>query len=345
MTDNIIERLDLTGIQGVLDDTVHNTVVNFPELIRSAVFGELDLSMTGLMDITSRLVFGQLTANASLMRNLVVIGLLAAVLRLLTEHFKTKEVGELGFYLCYAVSLSILLTSFRLGADIVVNMVSVLSRLMYAAAPIMIGLMVLTGRVSSALFNPLLIFMIMFMSYAVSAVFLPATMVTASIGMVSNITKKDMLSRLTEFCTLVIRWSSRGLMGLFIAVFALQKISLPIADNLALGTTRAAVKAIPGVGGIMESAVTTVINFSTAAKSGFLVALLIAIVVICGGELLKLLAFVLMYKFIAALLQPVCDPRFVKCVDAAAEFSAIILELGVIVVVLFMFAAIMLLAF
>jgi len=59
----------------------------------------------------------------------------------------------------------------------------------------------------------------------------------------------------------------------------------------------------------------------------------------------KLTALIFIYKFVAAIVQPICDKRIVKCLDTIGGYVGILLGICVMVIVMFTIALMLLVTF
>jgi stage III sporulation protein AE len=140
-------------------------------------------------------------------------------------------------------------------------------------------------------------------------------------------------------------WTLRGIIGVFALLLGLQKISAPIINNLAIQTARNAVGAVPLVGGALNAAVDTVLHWGQAARSAVLVALVLVICVTLAVPLIKMLALMLVYRIVAAVVQPVSDSRFVQCLDSVGAYMGSMAAAGCMVGIMCVYAVVILLSF
>lgn len=332
-----LERFDLSGL---------NTGVSFSELVLKAVNGEIDLSLSGVANAGLGLFFNEFLLNAQLIRQLLVIAVLGAMLKCLSDAFKHKAAGELGFYVTYIMAVLLAFSSFQLSVGILSDLVSQLSGSMESAVPLIVSLLAMSGSVgSAAVFHPVLIFAVQMITRFISEIFIPVLLAAAVLQIVNHLAEGAPLSKLTVLIRKGADLTLKGIVFLFALLLTLQKITVPIADNLALKTAKAAANAVPVVGGALGSAVDAVLFAGSAAKHGVLAALIIVICVSAAAPLLKMLALMLTCKLTAALIQPVCDERIANCLDSIGSFTAILTGAGALVVVMFIYAVVILLLF
>jgi len=319
---------------------------SFTDWVWRAVNGELDISLGGIAEWVLRHFFEEVFLNAALIRQILLVAIISALIRCLSDSFKTKAVGELGFYVSYILIVATVFASFQVSLGILNNLVMQATGMMEASIPLMLSLTAMSGNISSAaLLNPILFMGVTIMARFVTHVFIPIVTAAAVLHVVNQLVEGEIFSKAVALMKKGSMLALKFMVFLFLSLLALQKLSAPIVNNLALRTARAAAGAVPVVGGALNSAMDTVINLSAAARSGVLVALIIVVCVAVAVPLLKLLSFMFIYKAAAALIQPVCDKRLVNCLDGLGDFIGMLLGAGVLVAVMFIFSAVILLSF
>ena len=90
------------------------------------------------------------------------------------------------------------------------------------------------------------------------------------------------------------------------------------------------ISALSGILTDLTGAISKIMLISLPVMIGVLVVLMIVIITACALPILKMMAIYIIYKISAAVVQPVCDPRIVKCIDAISSFTALALSAAVI---------------
>ena len=340
-----MDMLDFSAMQNVVDLRPYGQGFAFGTLVERAVRGELDLSPQGILTAFLSMLFREVRANMSLLRNLLVICLLSALLKNLTESFQNKGVGELGFYVCYMLLVTVLFSAFFTAASLASDVIRTLALLMQASIPLLISLMIMSGTVgAAAFFSPTLAFAVNTITIFVDGVLTPLIILSACIQIVSSMTEKQLLTNFAALLKNICTWGLRGIAAVFVAVLGLQRITAPILTNAAARSARAALSAAPVVGGVLNSAWDVVFVWAEAAKSGVMVAFIITIILACLAPALQMLALALLFKLTAALIQPICDERLITCLNEIGGFVFLLLGCLVTVMVMFILSVVILLA-
>ena len=320
---------------------------SFMELVHSAIAGQLDLSFTGLVNVFLTITFQELLVSGYLMRQLLVIAILGALMSVLTEAFTHKGANETGFYVTYIMAAALAISSFYVAVDVLTSLVARVDLIMTASIPMIMGLMTMGGNfLGAAGFQPLLFSALHIMSWFVGSVFVPLVLASAGLDIASRLSgegaKLDMLADITAK---VASWTLKGIVAVFIFLLTIQRVTAPILTNVALQTSRNVVGAVPVVGDAFTAAMDTVINFSGAARSGVLVAL---VLVLCGAliaPLIKIIVLAGIYRLVAAFLQPVADKRLVGMMECVGKHLGLMFQAAGLVGVMCIYTVILLLSF
>lgn len=341
-----LKIFDLDSIDEAVTKTDYSSNISFTDLLVQAVKGELDLSINNLISQFFSILFNELILNGILIRDLLLIAMFSAILRIFTESFSNKAVSTLGFYVCYVVLILVLFSSFKLAISVATDLVGVVSSIMQASVPLMIGVLIMSGSVATAYaFHPIVVLVINMISLFVTYVLVPFLILGATLQIVNFLTEKEILSKLSDLIKKTSTICITGITALFLTVLTLQRISAPILNDFALKTAKSTLKSIPVVGNLLSGATDTVLYWAQAAKSGALVALLLIILIVCAIPVIKLLAMVFIYKLIAGLIQPICDERIVKCIDSIGSFTMLLTGSAVTIVIMFLFSIMIMLSF
>jgi len=335
-----LERYDI----GILD---RPNMPRFIDIVRDALSGQLDLSPTGLLNSFAGVIFGEFIANGQLIRQLIIVAILGALMSVLTEAFTHKSAGETGFYVTFLMTAALAISSFYIAVGILTGLVSLVSGIMRAAIPVMLGLMVMGGNfLGAAGFNSLLFFALQLLGWFITGMFVPLILGATALDIASKLSdegaKLDMLANLT--CKIA-SWSLKGILALFAFLLTLHRVTAPIVSNLAIRTSRNVIGAVPVVGNAFTAAMDTVVSFSQAARSGVLVALVLVLCTTVAVPLIKIFALSFIYKVVAAFLQPVADKRLVALMDSIGKHLSMLFAAAALIGVMCIYAVVIMLSF
>lgn len=344
--DNQIDLLDTNKVSSILGSSEKAYDFDFKELIKNTILGKIDISISNIMSGVLKIIFDEVYTNLKLIKQLIIIGILSAVLKALIESFESKAVGELGFYVCYISLVIVLFSSFKLAVEILENLVIKITEIIQASIPLLISALTISQNITgSYVYSTLLVFILNLVNIFMRDFFIPIIVLVSVVQIVNYLTENEMLSNLSEFIKKLVSWTLKGIAIAFISVLTIQKISAPIFNNLAVKTAKTTMNVVPVVGEVLTNSMDFILSWAQASRSGLLVALLIGIVSICAIPVLKLVALIIIYKFTAALIQPICDERIIKCIDTIGSYTGLLLGIGVTIVVMFAFSLMLMLSF
>lgn len=343
-----LDKLDLSELTTAVSRSsiAKSGNVDFNALIRSAISGSLDLSPQNIISLIASSFLSEISSMIDLLRNLILIAILSAFFKTLSGNFSQKSVSEIGFYANFAAVTALLISSFHICLSIGVSLITEVCDIMAAAAPVLVGVLAMSGSVSGAyMFSPFLLFAVNFISNLMRSLFVPAISLVFALNTVNEIAEKDIL---TKFCALarrIISWGIKTLAAVFVGIMTIQSLSSPIVNKTLLSSAKSVVGMVPLVGSALTQATDTVLAWMNAVKSGVLIAVVVVVLLICAAPLIKIAAFVFLYRLTAALIQPICDERIVDAIDGAGTFAALVLSSTAFCGLMFVFMTMMLLAF
>ncbi|MBR5793077.1 MAG: stage III sporulation protein AE, partial [Anaerotignum sp.] len=337
-----LERLETD----VVDDAAEQLDVEFgfSELLRDMLLGEFDFTFSGWKEKLADAALGEFRLQGKLLMQLVLVVLLSAILKQLSNSFQGRSVGEMGFYLCYMVLVVVILGAFHGISDVVVERVESINGVFGAMIPIFLTLLAAKGNLAQgALMGSAVMGGSAALSVAVSKIIIPAILLAISLEMADHISEKPILGKFAELLRQCISWGMKGAAMLFMLLLSLQKIGGGAVNGLAVKTAKIAVGAVPVVGNVMGGAVETAAAAAATLRSGTLVAAAGFLLLLCIPLVIKLLVIMLIFRLTAAAAEFVCEERLVECIDAAGEYTGLLLGVVFLAEGMFLFSALLLL--
>ena len=250
------EGLDTDAVDAATEEM--DAEVSFSDLLAEILSGEFDFTFANIKEKALELTFGELRMQGRLLAQLVLIVILSAILKQCSDSFQGKNVGEMGFYVCYMVLIVAILTSFYSISQSVVERMRGLCGVFGAMVPIFLVLSASSGNLTQ---GALMVLMLMggatALSVGISYVLIPAIQLSIALEMTDHISEKPILGKFAELLRQCISWGMKGAAMLFMLLLSLQKIGGGALNGLAAKTAKIAVGAVPVVGGVMGGAVET----------------------------------------------------------------------------------------
>lgn len=336
-TEFITEEIEYDEIQYVIDELFNEgNDFNFSKFIGDLIEGETDLSLTEILTAIKDGVMAEIKANINNLTSIIAIAIIAAIFTSISQAFKDNQVADAGFYVTYMLLFSVLTASFVTISGIASDTIAALLEFMEVLVPTyMMTLALSSGGTTSYVYYQLTLFLISFINVILLKIILPMINIHFIIALANNLSKEDMLSKLSELLADGVRWILKALIAVVIALNTLSGLIPPVSDELKKSGILKTAKAIPGVGEVIGGVAESVISASILLKNAVGVAGVVVILILCAVPICKLGITTLVYKMSSAIIQPISDKRLINCISAAAESSSLLLNTVIVGLVLF----------
>ncbi|OPZ93626.1 MAG: Stage III sporulation protein AE precursor [Firmicutes bacterium ADurb.Bin419] len=306
-------------------------------MIKNVAKGKFEFDITGIFNRVLMFLFQEIYLNIDILIKLIVLVIICAVLKNLQTSFMSKGVGELAFYICYIVMVSVLMVSFNGAIKVGIEIINAMVNFMYSSIPVLITLLISGGNITSGgVLQPVLIMIVQFTATIIKTVFIPLIILSTTLSIVDNISEKIQVARLASFLKHITSWALGFILTIFVAIVSLQGSLGAVVDGVTSKTTKFAISAfIPVAGKYLADAADAVIGCTLLIKNAVGVAIMIGIIAICIIPILKLLAIIVMYRMACVLLEPIAETRILKCIGEVAGSMTYVL--GIVASVAFMF--------
>ncbi len=328
--------------QGVDSAETEDLQKNFPDfsveqLLSDVSKGNSVFSLKTILIKFVELLLGEIKRTLKLLLLIPSIVILNTYMSGMQSNFGSKGAVQAAFFICYSVMAGIAAAAFmetvRCGQNVIEN-VSVFMRILI---PVSLASLASSGAVISATtFEIVLISIIEITQLAVEKLFLPLVMAATALNVANNISATFNAEKLVQMLNKTVKWGLGAMLTLFVGITGLQGIAAGSADGLTVKVTKfAASNLIPMVGGILAETVETVMNCSVVIKNAIGVVGIVAVVLIAVVPIIKVTACLILFRLCAALIQPVAEPRWVKCITEFGDSVSSVLAMAVAVVVMF----------
>ena len=298
-------------------------------------------SAADLLTLLARSFFGELYVSLSLLRQLVVIGILAAVLQRLSVSFGSRMVVDLAFAVCFLVLALVGLQSFKIAAGVAQDSVQTMVDFMHSLLPMLSTLLVAVGGITSAaVFHPLLWALVGSIASLVQRLLLPLILLSTAFSLVSQFSSELAFPKLGGLLRQVVITILGVTFIVFSGFMVVRGAIAPIADGISLRTAKYLTRTIiPIAGGMFADTLEVVVGGSLLIKNAVGIFGLVMILCLVAAPLIKVVAMVFIYKLVGAVLEPLCDKRMVQSLEIM-ESSLILVIIALATVALMFFLAI-----
>nr|WP_263325773.1 stage III sporulation protein AE [Neobacillus sp. Marseille-Q6967] len=325
LVDAQLETLDLTELKQYWEDIQNKYGGFLPESQKGSLYdfisGDKQFSFNEWGKGILKFLFHEFVANGKLLGSLILLTIFSMFLQSMQNAFESSTISKVAYSIVYMVLVILALNSFHIVIKYTNEAIGTMISFVLALIPLLLALIASSGGlISAAFFHPVILFLMNISGVFIQYVILPLLFLATLLSIVSTMSDQY---KVTQLAQLLRNWSI-GLMGLFLTVFlgviSVQGASAAITDGVAIRTAKFVTgNFIPVVGRIFTDAADTVVSASGLLKNTVGIAGVAILLIIVAFPAFKILMISFIYKFAAAILQPLGGGPVIKCLDIISK--------------------------
>lgn len=279
----------------------------------------------------------EIRTAASLMVSVFIIIIIHSIFKAISENLGNSYSSKIVYFVQYLIIVTIVVNSFVSILELTKNCISNIISFMNMLIPLMITLMLTTGTIATtSITQPILIFMVNFIGNFISNFLLPLLLVGMTISIVSNISDKVQINKLSKFLKSSVVWILGVILTIFSCTLSIEGTLSSSVDGLTGKTAKAAVSSfIPVVGKVLGDTVDSVIGCGNILKNSVGIIGVVIIIGIVLIPMIKILILWFSFKITSAVCEAVADSKIINLIDGIADSYKIILAILISVSVMF----------
>jgi len=273
-------------------------------------------------------LFAEIHNGGVLMGQIIILGIFGAVFTNFSSVFNGSQISETGFFVTYLLLFTFLTTSFFQSITIASDVVGKILDFMKVLMPtFFMAVAFAGGSVSSVAMYEFTLWIITAAQWLIGSGLIPLVRVYMILVLASHISKEEIISNLTELLEQIIGWGLKTLIGVVLGFHVIQGLVLPYVDSVKNSAVQKLIGLIPGIGQGASAVTQMILGSGVLIKNTMGMAAVIILLVIVAVPVMKLAVLMVLYRCVAAVLEPVCDKRLVSCVSAAAKGHKLLLNM------------------
>lgn len=332
-TDEILEtQQESLNIKGFITQADKYTEqvfsdINFSDFFNDAIKGDVN-NETIIKSILS-LLGKEVAQTIKTMGSIIVIIVIHSILKSVSEGLENKGISEITYYVQYILIVTLVMSNFANIVTLTKETINNLVGFSYTLLPILTTLMITTGSITSAgIIQPILLFLINFIGNIITTIILPITLIATAIGIISKISSKVQIDKLSKFFKSSVVWVLGIVLTIFVGLLSVEGSLSSSVDGVTAKTAKAAVSNfIPVVGKILGDAVETVIGCGNILKNAIGIIGVVVIIGICILPIIKVTILMFTYYLTSALCQPIADEKIISLLDQIGDTFKILLAI------------------
>lgn len=341
VVDEQLGKLGIEDVKKYWDDLVAKYGVYLPESQKGNfmefVKGEKEFSIKEWVIGLLKYLFHELVANGKLLGTLIMLTIFSALLQSLQSAFAKSSVGKIADAVVYMVLIVFALNSFYVVMTYTKDTIQTMIDFILALLPILLALIATGGGVVSvSFFHPIIVFLMNTSGMLMNYIVLPLLLLATILSIVSTMSDQYKVTKLSKLLQNV----SVSIIGIFLTIFlgvlSVQGTATAVADGIAVKTAKFVTgNFIPVVGRMFTEAADTVLSASALLKNTVGIVGVVILLLIVAFPAIQIFCIAFIYKFAAAVLQPVGGGTIIQCLDIIGR--SIIYVFACLTIVSFMF--------
>lgn len=325
--EQLLDSMELEKMQEAVNEFLGEETFSVKESIKKALSGEEPFSAEHFGEIGKAFLYQQLLPDKKILVQVILLVLAASLFSNFTGMFGKGETGGISFYMVYLFLLTILMKSFGQMSRIISFGLEDFVFFMKALMPSYFLAVTAAGGVASAMiFYNMVLAVIYVIQVILLKLVVPGIHLFVLFQLVNYLHKEDILSKMAEFFKTILEWTLHTCVAVLVGMQVIQNMISPAVDSLKRDVIGKTATAIPAVGnaidGVTEVALgTAVLIRNCIGVVGILVLLLLGL-----PPIIRLGVTTLIYKLLAAVVQPVADKRMTGCLSTMGEGCRLLLR-------------------
>lgn len=314
-------------------DIFIETSVN--DLFEDSIKGSINTNF--ILDAIYKLLGKEIKIAISLMVSVLIVIVIHSIFKAIIENLGNEESSKIAYFIQYLIIATVITNNFVNVVTITKKSIQDIIDFMNLLIPLMTTLMLTTGNLTTvSVVQPVLIFIINFIGNFLNDFIIPLVFVSITFGIVSNISDKVQIDKLSKFFKSSILWILGIILTIFTCVLSVEGTLSSSVDGLTAKTAKAAISNfIPVVGKIMGDTAETVIGCGNILKNSVGIIGVIIILGIVITPMIKILTLWISFSLTSAVCEIVADQKIVKLISQISDSYKILLAILFSVSVMF----------
>lgn len=335
--DEFLQGTDIDKIDDLLEEIFPDSTVTFQEILAMLLNEEKTIPVEKISNFISGLLFSAIRKNKTAIAFLFVISLISALFSNFANVFQNKQVSSIGFYVVYLLMVSVCLQAFQLTIAETETSIEHLLTFMEFFSPIyFVSMAISVGSISSIAFYNIVILLIYVVELVIFRLLLPFVHIYLTMQILNFLSEEDILSKCSELIKMAVDWSIKFLIACVTGISLVEGMLSPAIDTVKRNALTKGVEMIPGLGDIVGGTGEMLLGVAVLVKNGIGAAGAIIVISICLVPILNMAVVTLMYKGLAAIVQPLSEKRFTETISSMGEGYLLLLKIEIAAAALFL---------
>ncbi len=324
------EEFDFDELDSVVEE---KTELSFDRLMSELMSGR------GISDILKdkmlSVIKNDLFSSRAYLRLIVLIGVISAFINIAAQDIRDKSISDIIGLIGRIMIIGTAAASFKSSVEVLSSAAQDITDVINSAVPFILMLLTASGSASAIGSAGIMSLGTSMTASAVNDVITPVLVTAVTLRLLNILSKKQLLDKLSSLFMSALSMGLKACAYFFVFLITFEKISGGIINKSVGGTFKSLVKMVPVIGDVISGAGDIALGTVGAVKNGAGLVLTVVIIIISMAPLLHIGITALAFRFIAAVLEPVCDKQTIDIIDTVGEGNMLILSALFIISLMF----------
>lgn len=300
-----LDNLDLSGLQGVYNDSDLPISKDFSELLSDMVTGNFVADYESFGEYVKNVALNDFYSFLPCFCGVVAIAILCSLMHDFKSSALSDGVGEIVSITGIFSILLIIIPQFVFLFNKTKNTIENIAKLNEIMSPIIVTLMVSSGgNVSASLYKPSLVFLSQGAIEVFSSIVLPIAGLTTIFSVVGVISPRFKFTKFSDFFGGIVKWITGLTASIFGVFLSVQGIASATGDGISIKAAKYVVSnSVPLVGGLLKDGFDLVAAGSVIIKNAVGIIGVFIVFFLIAEPLIKIAVFSLLLKATAAVTE------------------------------------------
>lgn len=305
-----IDDFDLEDSGKILKTQGYDNI-DYKYILKKLRDGDLLLVLKEIGRTAYEKTIGDVSLIEKTLINLLLITIIASFFTNFANVFSKNGISDTGFYICYMVTVAIMVTMFEEFSIIAAQLVKLLLKFVGGMIPAYFLSVAIVGQAAAAGFYQLTLVIIEVCQFVFLKITLPAIKIYMAISLVNNISREDFLSGTTHVIENFINFVNKTMVGIVTGLNIIQGLILPSVDMAKNTTIKKFIGTLPVIGDGADAVTGMLLGSANLIKNCIGTFGIIMIILICFVPYMKLQIYSASIQIFTAIIQPVADRRII----------------------------------
>lgn len=340
--DQTADSLDMTQVNQMIEDLNEKSQGYMPEIsfrgfLDSMLAGKEYIGFKDIFTGFIKYIFKEISGSLYFLGEILVLGVLSAILNNINSAFNSESVKNIASMAVYVLMTVIIVQNLNMALGVGREAITQMTNFMQAMLPVLITVMASMGSLTgAALFKPVVIGSAEITSQIITEVVMPLIIIAALIYLINSINERIQISYLAKLIQKVAVVLVGLCLTIFVGIATIQGVTTNSVDSLAVTTVKfAAGSFVPIIGHVLTDTLDVMFSSSLVISSALRMISVIALFIIILIPVAKVVVLILVYKFTAAVVQPIVDKKLADALDGIGDTLTVLLTAIICVGVMF----------